>query len=61
MQSKIDKIESLNKSILQKNKLHLETVEALKKRNNEIIDEERLRFSQNINKIEEESDELKNK
>lgn len=47
--------------MVQKNKLHLETVDALKKRNNEIINEERLRFSQKINSIEEESDELKNK
>lgn len=46
---------------MQKNNLHLETVDALKKRNNEIINEERIRLSQKLNSIEEESDELKNK
>lgn len=46
---------------MQKKQLHIETLEAIKKRNTEIINEERLRFSQKFNNIEEESDELKNK
>lgn len=59
LKSKIDKIESLNKLVAQKNKLHLETIESLKKRNLEVINEERLRCSQKINQIAEESADLK--
>lgn len=59
LQSKIDKIELLNKTIIQKNKLHLETVDALKKSNIEIINDERLRFSQKVNRVVEETEELK--
>lgn len=61
LQSKIDKIELLNNSLAQKNKLHLETVEALKQRNIEIINEERSRCNQKINHIVEETDNLKQK
>lgn len=61
IKSKVDKIESLNKVILQKNKLHLETVEELKKRNIETINEERLRCTHKINKIVEETADLQNK
>lgn len=61
LQSKVDKIESLNKVIMQKNKSHLETVEVLKKRNMENINEERSRCTQKINKIAEESADLQNK
>lgn len=61
LQLKIEKIESLNKAIVQNKKSHLETVEALKKRNIEVINEERLRCTQKINHIAEESEELKNK
>ncbi|XP_008178852.1 protein PFC0760c [Acyrthosiphon pisum] len=60
LQLKIEKIESLNKAIAQNKKSHLETVEALKKRNIEVINEERLRCTQKINHIAEESEELKN-
>lgn len=63
LQSKIDKIESLNKAATQKDKLHLETVEALNRRNvelYEVISEERLKFTQKINHLVEETDDLKN-
>jgi len=60
LQSKTNKIESLNKTITQQNKLHLETVDALKKNNFEIISDERLRFYQKVNQIVEETEELKN-
>ncbi|CAI6371664.1 unnamed protein product [Macrosiphum euphorbiae] len=60
LQLKIEKIESLNKAIVQNKKSHLETVEALKKRNIEVINEERSRCTQKINHIAEESEELKN-
>ncbi|XP_025417152.1 interaptin-like [Sipha flava] len=59
LKSKIDKIEVLNKVIMQKNKLHLETTESLNKRNLEVINEERLRCNQKINQIAEESADLK--
>jgi len=61
LQLKIEKIESLNKAIVQNKKSHLETMEELKKRNIEVINEERLRCTQKINHIAEESEELKNK
>lgn len=61
LQLKIEKIESLNKALVQNKKSHLETVEALKKRNIEVINEERLRCTQKINDIAEESEELRNK
>ncbi|XP_022173956.1 girdin-like [Myzus persicae] len=60
LQLKIEKIESLNKALVQNKKTHLETLEALKKRNIEVINEERLRCTQKINHIAEESEELKN-
>lgn len=59
LQSKTNKIESLNKTIAQQNRLHLETVDALKKNNFEIINDERLRFSQKVNQVVEETEELK--
>lgn len=46
---------------MKKNKLHLETLEALKKSNVEVINEERLRCNQKINNIVEETNELRNK
>jgi len=64
LQSKIDKIESLNKAVIQKDKLHMETVEALNRRNvefYEVIREERLRSTQEINSLVEETDDLKKK
>lgn len=61
MQSKNDKIESLNKAVIQKNKLHLEAMEELNKRNNEIISEERLKCTQKINSLLDETEDLKNK
>jgi len=61
LQLKIEKIESLNKALVQNKKSHLETVEAFKKRNIEVINEERLRCTQKINDIAEESEELRNK
>jgi len=61
LQLKVDKIESLNKALVQNKNSHLETVEALKKKNIEAINEERLRCTQKINQYEEESEELKNK
>ncbi|KAF0766335.1 interaptin-like [Aphis craccivora] len=60
LQLKINKIEALNKAIVQNKKLHLETVEELKRRNIEIINEERLRCTEKINNIVEEAEELKN-
>lgn len=61
MQSKIDKLESLNQALVQKNNLHLETVESLKKRNIEVVNNERLRSAKKINHLIEETAELKNK
>lgn len=61
LQLKINKIEALNKALVENKKLHLETVEELKRRNIEIINEERLRCSEKINNIVEEAEELKNK
>ncbi|KAE9524273.1 hypothetical protein AGLY_015312 [Aphis glycines] len=60
LQLKINKIEALNKALVENKKLHLETVEELKRRNIEIINEERLRCSEKINNIVEEAEELKN-
>lgn len=61
MQSKNDKIESLNNSSKQKNKLHLKTVEELQSKNVEIVREERLRYTQKIKHVTEETAELKKK
>lgn len=58
---KIGKIDSLNKTIVNNNNLHLETVEELKRTHMEAIREERIRCSKNINHIDEEMAELKNK
>ncbi|XP_025203403.1 polyamine-modulated factor 1-binding protein 1-like isoform X3 [Melanaphis sacchari] len=60
LQLKINKIEALNKSIVQNKKIHLEMVEELKKRNIEIINDERLRCTEKINYISEEVEELRN-
>jgi len=64
LQSKIDKIESLNKAIKHKDKLHLETVEKLNRRNVElydVINEERRKSTQEIKHLVKETDDLKNK
>lgn len=61
MQSKNDKIESLNNSSKQKNQLHLKTVEELQSKNFEIVREERLRCTQKIKHVTEETAELKKK
>lgn len=61
LQSNIDEILSLNKTIKENNRSHLEYVESIKKGNIEIINEERLRSTQKINRNEDEIKALKNK
>ncbi|VVC41064.1 Hypothetical protein CINCED_3A005505 [Cinara cedri] len=60
LQMKIEKIDSLNKTIIHNNNLHLENVEAIKKTNLKVIHEERSRCTQKINHVAEEIIELQN-